>query len=135
MPQADGMSDSTASVPTMMSPTTCALLAQVLPVFLLVFAVRDGQLVRSIRREGLAVGLRGWRHWLSRLRSNRVAWVVVTSYFLFMEAWLIAASDGAWPMPNYAGWLALIVLLLYAAIELWSRVLPVDVADGNVDRD
>lgn len=129
------MSDSTASVPTMMSPTTCALLAQVLPVFLLVFAVRDGQLVRSIRREGLPIGLRGWRHWLSRLRSNRVAWVVVTSYFLFMEAWLIAASDGAWQMPNYAGWLALIVLLLYAAIEVWSHVLPVDVADGNVDPD
>jgi len=127
------MSDSTASVPTMMSPTTCALLAQVLPVFLLVFAVRDGQLVRSIRREGLSIGLRGWRHWLSRLRSNRVAWVVVTSYFLFMEAWFIAASDGAWSMPKDAGWLALVILLLYAAIEVWSHVLPVDVADGSAD--
>lgn len=129
------MSDSTASVPTMMSPTTCALLAQVLPVFLLVFAVRDGQLARSIRRERLPIGLRGWRHSFSRLRSNRVGWVAATTYFLFMEAWLIAASDGAWPMPNYVGWLALIVLLFYAAIEVWSHVLPVDAADGNVYPD
>jgi len=118
-----------------MSPTTCSLLAQVLPVFLLVFAVRDGQLVRSIRREELPTGLRGWQHWLPRLRSNRVAWLLATSYFLLMEAWLIAAADGAWPMPNYVGWLALLVLLLYAAIELWSHVLPVDIADGNVDPD
>lgn len=102
-------------------------------MFLLVFAVRDGQLVRSIRREGLPPGLHGWRHWLSRLRSNRFAWVAVTSYFLFTEAWLIAASDGAWPMPNYVGWLALVVLLLYAAIEVWSHVLPLDVADGTLE--
>lgn len=110
----------------MMSPSTCALLAQVLPVFLLVFAVRNGQLVQSIRRETLPMGLDGWRHWLSRLRSNRVAWVFVTGYFLFMEAWLIAASDGTWPIPAVAGWLALGVLLLYTAIELWSHVLPDD---------
>ena len=29
-------------------------------------------------------------------------------------------------MPAVAGWLALGVLLLYTAIELWSRVLPDD---------
>jgi len=50
-----------------------------------------------------------------------------------MEAWFIAASDGAWSMPNDAGWLALVILLLYAAIEVWSHVLPVDVADGSAD--
>lgn len=66
----------------------------------------------------------GWRHWLSRLRSNRFAWVLVTGYFLFMDAGLIAASDGTWPMSSFAGWLALAVLLLHAAIELWSHVLP-----------
>lgn len=131
MPPGDCPTPSLASVSIMMSPSTCALLAQVFPVFLLVFAVRDGQIVRSIRRERLQSGLAGWPHWLSRLRSNRAAWVAVTAYFLFMEAWLIAASDGAWPMPIHAGYAALVVLLFYAAIELWAHVLPGDEASSD----
>lgn len=125
------MSVTIASLALMMSPSTCALLAQVFPVFLLVFAVRDGQLVRSIQRERLPNGLSGWAHLLSRLRSNRTAWLLVTGYFLFMEAWLVAASDGAWPMPAYAGYIALVILLVYAGIELWAHVLPGDGASDD----
>lgn len=34
-------------------------------------------------------------------------------------------------MPKPAGWFALAVLLLYAAIELWSHVLRTDEAGGD----
>ena len=57
--------------------------------------------------------------------------MIVTGYFLLMEIWLIAASDGVLPMPNYLAYLALAVLLFYAAIELWSHVLPDEASHGK----
>jgi sterol desaturase/sphingolipid hydroxylase (fatty acid hydroxylase superfamily) len=126
------MSDWVISVHGMMSPSTCSLLAQIFPVFLLVFAVRDGQIVRTIREEKPPSGLEGWKRWLSRLRSSRASWVVVTTYFLLMEAWLIAAADGALSMPKYLAYIALVVLLFYAALELWAQVLPGE-PSGGVD--
>lgn len=82
----------------MMSPSTCAPAGQVPFVFLLVFAVRNGQLKQSIRRETLPMGLDGWRHWLSRLRSNRVAWVFVTGYFL---SWRRGSSQPVMELGRY----------------------------------
>lgn len=113
-----------------MNPQTCALLAQVVPVFLLVFAVQGSQLVRSVQRSQQPVKRPGWKGFLTRLRSDRVVWPVIILLFLTGEAWSIGASDGSWPMPKMVGYIWFGLVLLYAWIEVSSFVVPTDALDG-----
>lgn len=107
-----------------MSQTTCALLAQVMPVFLLIFAVRDGRIVASVRREVRPPRGAGWRGLWARLRSDRTSWRVVTFLMILMEAWFVAASDGLVSMPVLFGYLWFGLVLLYAWIEIVAHTHP-----------
>ena len=95
-----------------MSETTCALLAQVMPVFLLVFAVREGRIVQSVRRQQGPPSGGGWRGLVAWLRADRTAWLVITFFMIFMEAWFVAAGDGSLRMPAILGysWFGLVRL-------------------------
>lgn len=108
----------------MMSQTTCSLLAQVMPVFLLIFTVRDGRIVASVRREEKPARGGGWRGRWARLRSDRTSWRVVTFFMIFMEAWFVAASDGLVSMPAIIGYLWFGLVLLYAWIEIVAHTQP-----------
>ena len=108
----------------MMSETTCALLAQVMPVFLLVFAVRDGRIVESVRRGNRPAIGGGWRGLLARLRSDRTSWRVITFFMVFMEVGFVAGSDGLFRMPAVLGYSWFVLVLLYAWIEIIAHAHP-----------
>jgi hypothetical protein len=118
------LSDPTTCFLPMMSQTTCALLAQVMPVFLLIFAVRDGRIVASLRREERPARGGGWRGLQARLRADRTSWRVVTFLMIFMEAWFVAASDGLVRMPALVGYLWFGLVLLYAWVEIVAHTQP-----------
>lgn len=115
----------------MMNPATCGLLAQVVPVFLLVFAVRGSQLVRSVQEARQPHKHAGWKRVLTWVRSERIAWLVITFLFLAGEAWAVGASDGSWPMPQAAAYTWFGLVLLYAWIEMASLALPGDEAGAE----
>jgi|BarGraNGADG00312_2_1021985.scaffolds.fasta_scaffold12192_2 hypothetical protein len=95
-----------------------------MPVFLLVFAVRDGRIVASVRREQTPARGGGSRGLRARLRADRTSWRVVTFLMIFMEAWFVAASDGLFPMPALLGYLWFGLVLLYAWVEIVANTQP-----------
>lgn len=100
------------------STDTYALLAQIVPVFLLIFAVR-GSFITGASAEDVKMRARRpkLRHWY---RDPRLHWAVLVLLFLGFEFCLVLGAAGAWLMPPIMMWIWFALTLVYAAIELWA---------------
>lgn len=115
---AESVSEETTTFFGVMNAETCALIAQILPVFLLVFAVKGSFMTRAssqdVRtRPKRLVGQR-W------LKDPRLGWAVVVLLFLGFEFFLVLAAAGAIEMSAMVGWLGFGLALAYAAVEFWA---------------
>lgn len=107
-----------------MDADTCALLAQILPVLLLTFAVRGSFMARASADEVRARPKRLARHrWL---KDPRVEWGLVVIIFIVFEFLLALASARVLPMPAVLGWAGFGLALLFAAAELWIAGIASD---------
>lgn len=101
-----------------MKAETCALLAQILPVFLLAFAVKGSLLTRASSEEVRVRPRRLAKHrWL---KDPRLEWAVVVVLFIGFEFFLVMAAAGVIGMPAIAGWVGFALALAYAALEFWA---------------
>ena len=102
----------------MTSPSTCALLAQIVPVFLLVFAVRGSYLAGAsaaeARRRARRLANRRWR------QDPRVGWAAIVLLFLLFEFALVLGAAEVVPIPAVVVWPWVALTLIYAAIEFWG---------------
>ena len=102
----------------MMSPATCTLLAQIVPVFLLTFAVKGSFMTRAasddVRKRPRRLAKRRW------LKDPRAEWGRVVVLFLVLEFWLALASAGVVEMPAIVGWMGFALTLGFAAVEFWA---------------
>mgnify|MGYP000909584186 CR=1 FL=1 len=118
-----------------LSPTTCALLAQIVPVFLLTFAVRGSFMARASADD---VSRRPKR-FTRRLRWSdpRLQWGLVVLLFIGFEAFLVLGAAGVFVAPAVVVWPWFGLTLLYAAIEFWAAgvaavpSLPTDHQQGE----
>lgn len=101
----------------MTSPGTCALLAQIVPVFLLVFAVRGSYLAGAsaaeVQRRARRLANRRWR------RDPRLQWGAIVLLFLLFEFALVLGAAEVVALPALVVWPWFALTLTYAAIEFW----------------
>lgn len=101
----------------MTSPSTCALLAQIVPVFLLVFAVRgsylSGASAAEAQRRARRLANRRWG------RDPRLQWGAIVLLFLLFEFALVLGAAEVVPIPAVVLWPWFGLTLIYAAMEFW----------------
>lgn len=100
-----------------MTPDTYALVAQIVPVFLLIFAVRGSYLTRAsvadVRRRPRRSLNRRW------YQDPRTQWALIIILFLIFEFLLVLGAAEFWMMPASWVWIGLFLTLAYAAMEFW----------------
>jgi hypothetical protein len=113
------------------NPSACALIAQIVPVFLLVFAVRDSTIARAVAEDAKN---RTGQVKRQRMRSDlRSGWIAVISLFLVFEFILVL---GAAELMAVSTWIVIpmfAVILVYAAIEFWAGAGPSPTANDSTD--
>lgn len=100
------------------APSTCALLAQVVPVFFIAFTLRGSFVTSSSRQDVERRPRRARRrHWL---RDPRIEWATVVVGFIVYEFVLVLGAAEVIPLNSILvlGWFAL--TLLFATIEAWA---------------
>lgn len=112
-----------ASLTCVMSTETYALLAQIVPVFLLIFAVRGSFLtaasVQDVKKRPKRLRRRHWN------RDPRLHRGVLVLLFLGFEFCLVLGAAGVWMMPSVLVWICFALTLVYAAVEFWiAGVVP-----------
>ncbi|MGC3995165.1 MAG: hypothetical protein QM779_13800 [Propionicimonas sp.] len=115
------------------TPATCALLAQIVPVFLLTFAVRGSHMARSsaddVRRRPRRSNKR------FRWSDPRLQWAFVVLLFIGFEAFLVAAAEGIAVAPAVLVWTWFGLVLLYAGIEFWISGVAKDPVQSAATND
>lgn len=98
-----------------MRSETCALIAQVIPVFLVVFGVRGSflQYVARLPRNDLPSRTR-----LPWFKQDKWQWLFLILIFLAAEVAFVMASDGIFVMAPLAGYGVFGLVLLFAFLEL-----------------
>ena len=95
-------------------PDAYALIAQIVPVFLLIFAVRGSFLSSASTVDVQRRPKRGpW------YRDPRIRWAILVTLFLAFEFLLVLGAAEVWMMPAMWVWVGLLLASLYAAIEFW----------------
>ena len=112
-----------------MTPDTYALVAQIVPVFLLIFAVRGSYLTRAsaadVRRRPRRSSDRHWH------QDPRTHWALIITLFLAFEFLLILGAAEVWMMPGLWVWIGLSLTLVYAAIEFWLAGTVIGTTDDD----
>lgn len=112
------MSEGLPNLHRVMNAETCALLAQILPVFLLAFAVKGSLMTRATSEDARRRPRRLVRHrWL---KDPRVEWAGVVVLLIGFEFFLALAAAGVLGMPAVFGWVVFALALAYAALEFWA---------------
>lgn len=100
------------------TPSTCALLAQIVPVFFIAFTLRDSYVTSSSRQDVQRRPRRARRwHWL---HDPRVEWAMVVVGFIVYEFVLVLGAAEVIALNSILVLVWFALTLLFATVEAWA---------------